>query len=95
MRPADGVICVQAATAASVLAWMLLDSLHGKVSLLGACAGAVTGLVVITPAAGFVGAMGAAAMGVIGVVVCRCATPHGDPPYWSVPEHLRQALVGC
>jgi ammonium transporter, Amt family len=43
------------ASAAAMLIWILMDTLHGKkVSALGACVGAVVGLVAITPAAGYV-----------------------------------------
>ncbi len=43
------------ASAAAMLAWIVLDASRGKrPSALGACIGAVVGLVAITPAAGFV-----------------------------------------
>jgi ammonium transporter, Amt family len=43
------------ASAAAMLAWLLLDAARGqKITALGACIGAVVGLVAITPAAGFV-----------------------------------------
>ena len=44
------------ATAAAVLAWMLVEwFLEGKPTMLGAASGAVAGLVAITPACGWVG----------------------------------------
>jgi Amt family ammonium transporter len=59
------------ATAAAVLAWLLVEWISkGKPSLLGAASGAVAGLVVITPAAGLVGLNGALAMGAIAGVLC-------------------------
>ena len=52
------------ATAAAVLAWLLVESLaRGKASALGAASGAVAGLVAITPACGFVGLIGALVIG--------------------------------
>lgn len=43
------------ASAAAMLAWIVLDGLRGKrPSALGACIGAIVGLVAITPAAGYV-----------------------------------------
>jgi ammonium transporter, Amt family len=43
------------ASAAAMLAWILLDVTRGqKITALGACIGAVVGLVAITPAAGYV-----------------------------------------
>jgi Amt family ammonium transporter len=54
------------ATAAAVLAWLLVESLaRGKASALGAASGAVAGLVAITPACGFVGLIGALVIGVV------------------------------
>lgn len=59
------------ATAASALAWMLVERLHsGHATLVGACAGAVAGLVAITPACGFVNVTGALVIGAVGGVVC-------------------------
>jgi Amt family ammonium transporter len=52
------------ATAAAVLAWLLVEALaRGKASALGAASGAVAGLVAITPACGFVGTVGALVIG--------------------------------
>ena len=54
------------ATAAAVLAWLLVESLaRGKASALGAASGAVAGLVAITPACGFVGLIGALVIGAV------------------------------
>ena len=55
-----------AATAAAVLAWLLVESMaRGKASALGAASGAVAGLVAITPACGFVGVVGALVIGLV------------------------------
>lgn len=54
------------ATAAAVLAWLLVESLaRGKASALGGASGAVAGLVAITPACGFVGVAGALVIGAL------------------------------
>ncbi|HEX6296430.1 MAG TPA: ammonium transporter [Burkholderiales bacterium] len=54
------------ATAAAVLAWLMVESLaRGKASALGAASGAVAGLVAITPACGFVGVAGALVIGIV------------------------------
>ncbi|HET8699980.1 MAG TPA: ammonium transporter [Gammaproteobacteria bacterium] len=55
-----------AAAAAAVLTWALLDSSRtGKMTAVGAATGAVVGLVGITPAAGYVTAPSALAIGVL------------------------------
>ena len=54
------------ATAAAVLAWLLVETMaRGKASALGAASGAVAGLVAITPACGFVGVVGALVIGAV------------------------------
>jgi Amt family ammonium transporter len=59
------------ATAAAVLAWMMVEWMtKGKPSMLGAASGAVAGLVAITPACGFVGTSGALALGLLAGMVC-------------------------
>ena len=59
------------ATAASVLAWSLLEWIgKGKPSLLGGASGAVAGLVAITPAAGFVEPWAATLLGMISGAAC-------------------------
>ncbi|MDE3071998.1 MAG: ammonium transporter [Pseudomonadota bacterium] len=59
------------ATAAAVLAWLLLEAMtKGKPSMLGGASGAVAGLVGITPACGTVGPMGALAVGALASVCC-------------------------
>ena len=59
------------ATAAAVLAWLLIERIFkGKPSMLGGASGAVAGLVAITPACGTVGPMGSIAIGVVASVVC-------------------------
>ncbi len=59
------------ATAAAVLAWLLIERvLKGKPSMLGGASGAVAGLVAITPACGTVGPMGSIAIGALASLAC-------------------------
>ncbi|MEV0645235.1 ammonium transporter [Phytomonospora sp. NPDC050363] len=76
---ADGIaalafINTQVATAAGVVAWMVVDWIRlGKPTLLGSCGGAVAGLVAITPACAFVEPLGALAIGLIAGALCPFA----------------------
>ncbi len=59
------------ATAAAVLAWLLIEAVHkGKPSMVGGASGAVAGLVAITPACGTVGPMGSIAIGAAASLAC-------------------------
>jgi ammonium transporter, Amt family len=54
------------APAATLVVWMLLDSMRSKkITAVGGATGIVVGLVAVTPAAGFVGPLGALAIGAI------------------------------
>ena len=75
---ADGLatsafVATHVATAAAALAWLAMDWMRGKPTMLGAASGAVAGLVAITPAAGFVGPMSALIIGAVGGVLCSIA----------------------
>ncbi|MSP38839.1 MAG: ammonium transporter [Deltaproteobacteria bacterium] len=75
---ADGLatsafVATHVATAAAALAWMAMDWLRGKPTMLGAASGAVAGLVAITPGAGFVSPMSALVIGAVGGVLCSIA----------------------
>jgi len=75
---ADGLatsafVATHTATAAAALAWLVMDWLRGKPTMLGAASGAVAGLVAITPGAGFVGPMAAIVIGAVGGVLCSIA----------------------
>jgi ammonium transporter, Amt family len=62
------------ATAAALLAWILIEKLRdGKPTTLGAASGAVAGLVAITPCAGFVSPMGSILVGVLAGAICALA----------------------
>ncbi len=62
------------ASAAAMIAWILLDTARGKKpSALGACIGAVVGLVAITPAAGFVDYGPSLFIGILASVVSNYA----------------------
>jgi len=75
---ADGLatsafVATHIATAAAALAWLVMDWIRGKPTMLGAASGAVAGLVAITPGAGFVGPMSAIIIGAVGGVLCSIA----------------------
>ena len=75
---ADGLatsafVATHVATAAAALAWMAMDWLRGKPTMLGAASGAVAGLVAITPGAGFVSPMSALIIGAVGGILCSLA----------------------
>jgi Amt family ammonium transporter len=64
----------QVATAAAILAWLLVDRIRGiKPSIIGGCSGVVAGLVAITPAAGLVTPLGAIAIGAVAGIICPFA----------------------
>jgi len=75
---ADGLatsafVATHIAAAAAALAWLMMDWIRGKPTMLGAASGAVAGLVAITPGAGFVGPMSAIIIGAVGGVLCSIA----------------------
>jgi Amt family ammonium transporter len=75
---ADGLatsafVATHVATAAAALAWLAMDWLRGKPTMLGAASGAVAGLVAITPASGFVSPMSALIIGAVGGLLCSIA----------------------
>lgn len=75
---ADGLatsafVATHVATAAATLAWLAVDWIRGKPTMLGAASGAVAGLVAITPGAGFVSPMSALVIGAVGGVLCSIA----------------------
>jgi Amt family ammonium transporter len=43
-----------AAAAAGLVTWVVIDAIRGHVSISGACVGPIVGLVVVTPACGFI-----------------------------------------
>ncbi len=62
------------ATAAAVLAWLVVEQIRdGKPTTLGAASGAVAGLVAITPACGYVDPLGALVIGLVAGAVCALA----------------------
>ena len=75
---ADGLatsafVATHVATAAAALAWLVMDWIRGKPTMLGAASGAVAGLVAITPGAGFVSPMSALFIGAVGGMLCSIA----------------------
>jgi len=76
---ADGVagyamLTTQIATAAAVIAWVVVEWLiNGKPTAVGAATGAVAGLVAITPASGSTDVMGALIIGLASGAICYVA----------------------
>ncbi|HVX22455.1 MAG TPA: ammonium transporter [Acidimicrobiales bacterium] len=71
---ANAFINTNTATAAALLAWILVEKLtNGKCTTLGAASGAVAGLVAITPACGFVNILGSTVIGVAAGALCALA----------------------
>lgn len=71
------------APAATLVAWMLLDTMNtGKITAVGAATAIVVGLVAITPAAGFVGPVSALALGAIAAI----------PSYYMISYRSRTRL---
>ena len=71
---ANAFVVTQAAAAAALVAWVLLEwNFNGKPTLLGAVSGCVAGLVAITPAAGFVTPLASLVIGAVGGAVCYFA----------------------
>lgn len=68
---ANAFMVTQAAGAAGILGWVLLEWIRsGKPTILGAVSGAIAGLVAITPAAGYVTILPSVAIGLIGGAIC-------------------------
>ncbi|MFV0451217.1 MAG: ammonium transporter [Propioniciclava sp.] len=89
-----------AATAASVCAWLLVETFrYGHATSLGAASGIVAGLVAVTPAAGSVSPLGAIAIGALAGVICAFAVSlknvlNYDDSLDVVGVHLVGGLVG-
>jgi Amt family ammonium transporter len=74
-RAAFAFVNTNTATAAALLAWLVVEKLRdGHATTLGAASGAVAGLVAITPACGFVTPIGSIFIGLIAGAVCALAT---------------------
>jgi Amt family ammonium transporter len=88
------------ATAAAMLAWLLVERIRdGKPTSLGAASGVVAGLVAITPSCSSVSPLGAIAVGVIAGVLCALAVGLKfrfgyDDSLDVVGVHLVGGLVG-
>ncbi len=71
---ATAFVNTQAATAAAVIGWLVVEQVRdGRPTSLGAASGAVAGLVAITPACAFVSPLGALLLGVLAGAVCAWA----------------------
>jgi Amt family ammonium transporter len=93
-------VTTMAATAAAVLAWLLVEILRdGKATSLGGASGIVAGLVAITPACSSVNVLGALAIGAIAGALCALAVGLKfklgyDDSLDVVGVHLVGGLVG-
>lgn len=89
---ADGVaaqafLTTNTASAAAMMAWILLDAVKGgRATAMGACIGAVVGLVAITPAAGFVGVGASVFIGVAAALISNMAV------HWRTRTDLDDTL---
>ncbi len=63
------MVNTNAAAAAGLVTWVVLDAIRGHVSVSGACVGPIIGLVAITPACGFVQPGWAVLFGVIPTII--------------------------
>jgi len=71
---ATAFVNTQAATAAAVIGWLVVEQVRdGRPTTLGAASGAVAGLVAITPACAFVSPLGALLLGVLAGAICALA----------------------
>jgi Amt family ammonium transporter len=66
---AVALVNTNAAAAAGLLTWSVLDGIRGRVSISGTCVGPIVGLVAITPACGFVQPGWALLFGIIPTIV--------------------------
>ncbi|MEO6822533.1 MAG: ammonium transporter [Candidatus Nanopelagicales bacterium] len=98
---AVALINTQAAAAAAVLGWLLVEKVRDKhVTSLGAASGAVAGLVAITPACAFIAPWAAVVLGLLAGVVCAFAVGLKwrlgfDDSLDTVGVHLVGGIVGC
>jgi Amt family ammonium transporter len=73
-QAAVAFVNTQVATAAAVLAWLLVEKLRdGHATTLGGASGAIAGLVAITPACASVNPLGAIAVGIAAGALCAMA----------------------
>src|SRR5512132_3314064 len=71
---AQALINTQAAAAAAMLVWLLVErAAEGHATVLGAVTGAVAGLATVTPCAGYVSTSAAIAIGALAGLICHLA----------------------
>ena len=66
------LINTNAAAAAGLLTWVIIDAIRGHVSISGACVGPIVGLVAVTPACGFIQPGWALFFGVLSTCIIYC-----------------------
>ncbi|WBQ07680.1 ammonium transporter [Kribbella sp. CA-293567] len=90
----------QAATAAAVVGWLIIERIrHGKATTLGMASGAIAGLVAITPACGALTPVGSLILGLVAGGICAFAVSLKykfgfDDSLDVVGVHLVGGLVG-
>jgi ammonium transporter, Amt family len=90
----------QAATAAAVVGWLIIERIrHGKATTLGMASGAIAGLVAITPACGALTPIGSLILGLVAGGICAFAVSLKyklgfDDSLDVVGVHLVGGLVG-
>ncbi|MEC3895059.1 MULTISPECIES: ammonium transporter [Nocardiopsis] len=100
-QAALALVNTQVATAAAMVAWMLVERLRsGRISALGLASGAISGLVAITPAAADVTPVGAIVVGALAGSLCAYAIGWKfrfgyDDALDVVGIHLVGGIVGC
>ncbi|UJR34341.1 hypothetical protein I4U23_021744 [Adineta vaga] len=63
------LVNTNAAAAAGLLTWTVIDAVRGQVSVSGSCVGSIVGLVAVTPACGFIQPGWALLFGIIPVLI--------------------------
>jgi len=63
------LVNTNAAAAAGLVTWVVIDAIRGHVSISGACVGPIVGLVAVTPACGFIQSGWALLFGIIATCI--------------------------
>lgn len=63
------LVNTNAAAAAGLTTWVIIDAIRGQITISGACVGPIVGLVAVTPACGFIQPGWALLFGVIPTIV--------------------------
>ena len=85
------LINTNAAAAAGLLTWVIIDAIRGHVSISGACVGPIVGLVAVTPACGFIQPGWALFFGVFSTCIIYCLLL--SKKYMRLDDTLDVAIV--